>query len=615
MSIAGELSVNSGAFTSNSKPSQRTLTSQKLNHSSNVSWSANTWYMLDEMAPVVQEIINQPGWQSGNSLSIILKGAGSAWGRKFITSRDGSSANAPMLIVSYSTGSGATPTATITQQPPTSTSLPPTPTATSNPPTATTTPTLTSLPPTPTFTATVQPSTPTPTRTSIPPTPTFTSTSVPPTATPTYTRTPVPPTPTFTSTSLPPTPSPTNTSTSQPPTPTATSGSTNSTTFSIGPGWADSLTHQLVRTSDDRLYYFGYKGESSPILYAYWTVSAGMPTKGSDFSGTVQVNNGSNILSTDVVYDGSRIIHVLTNSQDGKIIDRPFDTLTNQFKASKNLDTTGGNVSGYYLGSAGISGVMDQNSVLHIAFWSASKHIMYRAYTYNLSSDVLTLVSGPTQLDMSGNANHPELAVSPANGSLTAAWVSQATSPAKILARTLASGAWGSVETVSSAPVWTSADAGINIDQSPSLIITSDGTKHLVYIENWRVTSPYDYGRLHYVTNNGSGWTDQYIGSYTHDPSLAVNSAGQLYILGHGYPLNPVCTSVDDVCLYAKNSNGTWATPRLFLAHQGSQSFDASPSVKWSVVGYNRPDVIEFVIGEVGAGYDKPVLYYGRIVN
>lgn len=373
------------------------------------------------------------------------------------------------------------------------------------------------------------------------------------------------------------------------------------------------IPHQIVRTSDDRLYFFGNNGESSAGLYAYWTTSAGMPGKGSDFSGSMQVNNGAIILSTDVVYDGSHIIHVLTNGLDGKITDRPFDTSTNQFKASKVLDTSGATLSGYYLGTSGISGRMDNNLVLYVAYWSSGNHITYRSYTYNSSTDVLTLVDGPTQLDTNGGANHPVLAVSPLDGSLTAAWVSQASSPAQILARSKKSGIWGSVETVSSAPVWTSTSSGINVDQGPSLIIGTDGTKYLAYIENWRVSIPYDYGRIHYVTNNGSGWTDQYIGSYTHDPALAINSAGQIYILGHGYPLNSACTSVDDVCIYQRNSDGTWATPKLFLAHQASQSFDDLVSVKWSVVGYNRADTIEFVFAEVGAGYDKPVLYYGRI--
>ena len=576
-SMAGDLSANSPAFSSTNRPSQRGLTTNNVSHSSNVSWSANTWYTLDEMAPVVQEIIDQSGWQSGNSLSIILKGTGRSWGRKFASGWSASNNHAPKLEITYT---GSTPSATATTQ--------------ANSPTPTLVSTFTSIPSTATSTNTAL-------------LPTATATIVPPTATI------VPPTATI----MPPTATATRTATTQPPTPTlpatSTPGASTSTIFSIGPGGTDVIPHQIIRTADDRVYLFGVLGDYSSILYGYWTTASGLPNKASDFAGPIEINNSANILSAAAVYDGSHIIHVLTNDQAGMILDYPFDTATNQFKTTKTLDTTGAKVSGNYIGSSGLTGMMDQNSVMHIVFWSANNHVIYRSYTYNVAQDTLNQVDGPTQIDINGSANHPNLAISPVDGSITVAWVSQASNPARILARTKSSGTWGAEETVNNSPVWTSAYFGINIDQGPSLTIGLDGTKYLAYIENWRVSSPYDYGRVHYVTNSGSGWTDQYIGSYSHDPAVAINSLGQIYIIGHGYPLNSACITVDDLCLYKRNSNGTWATPLVFLAHQGSQSFDASPSVKWSVVGFNRPDTIEFLISDVGSGYGSPILYYGRI--
>ena len=88
-------------FTSASRPSQRLLTSAKINHSSNVKWNGATWYSLDEMASVIQEAVNRPSWQSGNSLAIVLKGTGSAFGRKFVRSFDQSASLAPKLVVTY----------------------------------------------------------------------------------------------------------------------------------------------------------------------------------------------------------------------------------------------------------------------------------------------------------------------------------------------------------------------------------------------------------------------------------------------------------------------------------------------------------------------------------
>ena len=162
-------------------------------------------------------------------------------------------------------------------------------------------------------------------------------------------------------------------------------------TISAGMGWADQIPHQVVRTGDDTLYYFGGKGDSSTILQAYWTQAAGLPASAGDFSGSLQVDYGADIISTDAVYDGSHIIHVLTNDQSGKIIDRPFDTSTNKYKTAEVLDTGGGTVAGAYVGTSGITGLMDQNSVMHLAYWSSGNHIIYRSYTYNLAQDVLTL--------------------------------------------------------------------------------------------------------------------------------------------------------------------------------------------------------------------------------
>jgi hypothetical protein len=563
MSIAGDLSPNSPTFSSASKPSQRTLTTNKVSHSSNISWSASTWYYLDEMAPVVQEIVSQPGWQSGNSLSIILKGTGRSYGRKMVRSWDGSSAYAAKLEISFTSGSGNTST-------PTSSSMP----------TATGTPS--PVPPTPTYTPTLPPGT-------------FTATSTP--VLPSQTQT---------------VSSPTSTPGASPlPTSTLLPGSM--LTFPVGPGGPDVIPHQIVRTANDRVYFFVVKGQYSPVLYAYWTSSPGLPNSGADFSGTASITDSANIISVDAAYDGANIIHILTNTTDRQIKDRAFDLTTNSFRPAKVLDTNGGTATDTS-GTSGLSGMFDASGRLQLVYWTNANHILHRAYTYDSSSDTLTLVSGPTQLDASGSATHPVLAVSPLDGSITAAWVSQATSPAQILAKVQTAGSWGASQVVSSAPVWTDTGGGISVDQGPSLIITPDGVRHLAYIEDWRINSPYDYGRVHAVTNSGSGWIDQYIGSYAHDPAFATDNAGGLFIIGHGYPLNSSCTTADDMCVRTQNADGSWGAPVVLIAHQGNQSFDSSPSVKWSVVGYNRPDTVEFLFSEVGiGGYTNPVIYYGRI--
>jgi len=443
----------------------------------------------------------------------------------------------------------------------------------------------TSATPTPTLTSTPRPGS------SATPTPTFTLTR---TSTPTSTRTPTA-THTLTPSASPVTPPPAGIS-----------------AFPIGTGGSDVIPHQIVRTRDDRLFIFGYGGDVSHTLYAYWTTRAGFPASSADFA-SKPITDPSVIISVETVYDGGDIIHVLTNSTDGILRDRPFNIVNLTFAPAKTLDT-GLITANTNVGTSGVSAGMDAAGRLHVAYWSANNHITYRAYTYNPSADALALISGPTQVDAAGKSNHPSLAVSPLDGSVTVAWVSEATSPAAILARTLTGSVWGAIETVNAAPVWTSPSAGVNIDQGPSMVIDAQGVRHLAYIENFRQTAPFDYGRVHYVTRSGSTWSDTYTGFYTHDPAVAINSAGEVYIIGHGETLNTApCLSFDDMCAYKRGPTGAW-TASLVATHPTGRSFDTSPSVKWAAVGFNRPETIEFIFPEVVTGnYANSRLYYGVI--
>jgi FtsP/CotA-like multicopper oxidase with cupredoxin domain len=103
MALAAEAVGNSPTFSTNNRPSQRTLTSAQVNHSSNVQWLAGTWYSLDDITLVIQEVVNLGDWANGNSLSVILKGTNGQWGRKYVESYDGTPANAPKLVITYTT--------------------------------------------------------------------------------------------------------------------------------------------------------------------------------------------------------------------------------------------------------------------------------------------------------------------------------------------------------------------------------------------------------------------------------------------------------------------------------------------------------------------------------
>lgn len=118
--IYGENVGNSATFTNNSKPNQRSLTSSSVAHNSNTRWGRRTWISLDEMRQVVQQIVNRSDWNQGNSMSILLKGSGGPWGRKFVAGYDSSSEFAPQLVVTYETDDSPqrpTPTLSVSASP------------------------------------------------------------------------------------------------------------------------------------------------------------------------------------------------------------------------------------------------------------------------------------------------------------------------------------------------------------------------------------------------------------------------------------------------------------------------------------------------------------------
>src|SRR5262249_54710171 len=157
-------------------------------------------------------------------------------------------------------------------------------------------------------------------------------------------------------------------------------------------------------------------------------------------------------------------------------------------------------------GTSGVAGMVDLNGNLHMAYWASTNHILHRIYAYDSGTNTLNSLSSFFQVDTAGSANHPSIAISPFYNSLTVARVSEADNPPKIRTRTRTSnGTWGGIQSASTASVWTSTANGINIDQGPSLIIDSTGLKYMTYIQSFD-GSVGDYGRIHYVTDTGSGW-------------------------------------------------------------------------------------------------------------
>jgi hypothetical protein len=111
--FAIEAAVTSAPFSAASRPSQRPLLAPRVQHSSNTQWLAGTWYQLEELASLLQPVVNQAGWASGNAVSLVVRGAGQNWARKFATAFEGGAAFAPRLVVTYSFVEASPPTLSI----------------------------------------------------------------------------------------------------------------------------------------------------------------------------------------------------------------------------------------------------------------------------------------------------------------------------------------------------------------------------------------------------------------------------------------------------------------------------------------------------------------------
>ena len=104
LTIKGEKSENAFTFIkANGNITDRSLTT------ASVLWSPVPWTEVGRAGPdqqtpdiksVIQEIVNLPGWASGNSLAVIIKGTGERTAESF----DGVSSAAPKLHVEFSTG-------------------------------------------------------------------------------------------------------------------------------------------------------------------------------------------------------------------------------------------------------------------------------------------------------------------------------------------------------------------------------------------------------------------------------------------------------------------------------------------------------------------------------
>ncbi|WP_053981274.1 metallophosphoesterase [Marinagarivorans algicola] len=106
VNIRAENSDNAAALTS-----ARYNLSRRATTNANVTWRPASWRTVGaagtaqrtpELKAIIQEVVDRSGWQSGNDLALIITGIGERTAESF----DGSSAQAPLLHITYQTNTG-----------------------------------------------------------------------------------------------------------------------------------------------------------------------------------------------------------------------------------------------------------------------------------------------------------------------------------------------------------------------------------------------------------------------------------------------------------------------------------------------------------------------------
>jgi len=109
LTIQGQAADNAPTFASSS-----TNVSGRVRTSASVSWSPAAWNTVGDagadqrtpnLAPILQEIVNRPGWNAGNSLALLVSGTG----HRTADAYDGSATAAPLLRVRIAVASTPPP--------------------------------------------------------------------------------------------------------------------------------------------------------------------------------------------------------------------------------------------------------------------------------------------------------------------------------------------------------------------------------------------------------------------------------------------------------------------------------------------------------------------------
>ena len=109
ITIRGENTDNAARFSANNGDlSGRAMTAAAVNWNDIPNWTDNEYYKTPDLTSIVQEIVNRPGWATGNAMVILFRSE-DLGGQRRADTHDSITENAATLFVEYGDANTATP--------------------------------------------------------------------------------------------------------------------------------------------------------------------------------------------------------------------------------------------------------------------------------------------------------------------------------------------------------------------------------------------------------------------------------------------------------------------------------------------------------------------------
>jgi RNA polymerase sigma factor (sigma-70 family) len=346
----------------------------------------------------------------------------------------------------------------------------------------------------------------------------------------------------------------------------------------VGSGLVDGSAHQLVRTRGNVLYVFAQTADEGPgaILRVHKAKQPGTPVAFEELDAAHAPDGGVNAAA--VAIDGQDVIHALWLNRRGEVNYAPFQIATDTWGTVTKLENT--NWTALKFGDEGAALAVDAAGKPH-AFWTVKEPGGRLRIHYASKGSSGWSVPATVDDTTAKNSWHPTIAFAP-NGELLLAWLDgegdySADGIVRVRVRR-ADGSWAASGTIPDTAM-TAAD------NSPALVITEDGFRHIVFC-NTR-------NEVRYWYSSGGAWQGdrQPALQVTHNPGLGPDGHGGLYLYGHGTPPdNFRAIGAQNLYRFHKPAGATsWGPWQLYA----SGPLDCAASTRWAQFCHAFPQTVD----------------------